>query len=166
MANNVAGVTNNYTTTSNNLLQPIVLWNEGVTVLGCQNTSGNSFVFAPSMDLNDNIGLPNNRFVNVYSYGLSLGSANLNSYGNSTANSASANGYTVLPGGVVMQWGSGLANTTGNTVTFPVPFSTAIYSFSVTGTQVNVTLATANTTKLTVTSSAGTTTYQWTALGR
>ena len=161
-----AGVTNNYMTTSNNIISPIILVQEGITVLGCQNTSGNSFVFAPSSDLNDNIGLPNNRFVNVYSYGISLGNNTFNSYGNSTANSAYANGYTVLPGGVVMQWGSGVANTTGNTVTFPVPFSTAVYSFSVTGTQVNVTVATANTTKLTVTSSAGTPTYQWTALGR
>jgi len=165
MANNIAGVTNNYIQTSNNILQPIVLYNEGLTVIGCQNTSGNSFVFAPSLDLNDNIGLPNNRFANVYTYGVSIGNNTFNSYGNSTANSASANGYTVLSGGVVLQWGSGVANTIGNTVTFPVQFPANVFQFVVTGTQANVTVATANSTKGVVTSSAGTPTFSYIAIG-
>jgi hypothetical protein len=147
-----------------NFLSPISIYHEFM-VLGCANTSGNSFVLAPSADLNDNIGQSNNRFTNVFSYGLSLGNTTINSYGNTTANSASANGYTVLPGGVIMQWGSGVANTTGNTVTYSVPFAVNVFSFHVTGSQANVTIATANTTKIVVTASAGAPIFTWLALG-
>ena len=160
-----AGVTNTYTQTANTLLQPISLLNLGVTVLGSQNTSGNSFVLAPSADLNDNIGLTTSRFANVFTYGISLGNTTINSYGNSTVNSSSANGYTVVSGGVILQWGTGVANTTGNTVQFAVPFPTACYSFTVLG-QANIISGSSNTTKGVVTSSAGTPTFTYTAIGR
>jgi hypothetical protein len=127
-------------------IQPLVINNEH-TVLGVANTNGGPH----TIDLSSSI---------------AVGNSTLNSTGNSTANSASANGYTVLGGGVIMQWGSGVANSTGNSLSFPVAFPTNVYSFHVTGTQANVTVATANSTKLTVTSSAGTPTFSWMAIGR
>jgi len=43
--------------------------------------------------------------------------------------SAAANGYTFLPGGLLLQWG----NTTAPTaITFPVSFTSAVYSVNVT----------------------------------
>lgn len=50
--------------------------------------------------------------------------------------SITANGYTRLPNGLLMQWGNQpAANTTSGNVTFPVPFTTAVYSIQITGTQ-------------------------------
>lgn len=44
---------------------------------------------------------------------------------------ASANGYITFPGGLLMQWTSGLASS-GATVSFPTPFTTAVYNIQVT----------------------------------
>lgn len=153
------------TATSNNIMTAIVLHKE-FTVLGCANVSGNSYTIAPSADNNDSLGSTTMKWSNVFSYGMTLGNTTINSTGNTTANSASANGYTVLPGGVVLQWGNALANTTGNTVMFPVPFTVNVYSFHVTGSQANVLQSTANSTAAVVFSSAGTPTYSWLAIGR
>jgi len=48
--------------------------------------------------------------------------------------SITANGYSYLPNGLLMQWGSfGAANSTTNNISFPVPFPTAVFSITVTG---------------------------------
>ena len=53
---------------------------------------------------------------------------------------ASQNGYTTLPGGIIMQWGvstinanqNAVGNTSTTAISFPVPFTTAIYNVTVT----------------------------------
>lgn len=40
---------------------------------------------------------------------------------------ASANGYTFLPGGMLLQWGSLTMTTIAETFTFPIPFTSAVY---------------------------------------
>lgn len=47
------------------------------------------------------------------------------------ASSISGSGYTTLPGGVLMQWGSG-SYSNGNSVPFPVNFPTAVFALQVT----------------------------------
>lgn len=42
--------------------------------------------------------------------------------------SAISNGYTTLPGGIIFQWGIGIANTSGASISFPVPFTAACFS--------------------------------------
>jgi hypothetical protein len=42
---------------------------------------------------------------------------------------AAANGWTVLPSGIMIQWGTG---TTGGAIAFPTPFTTACYSVTAT----------------------------------
>lgn len=47
--------------------------------------------------------------------------------------SESGNGYVMLPGGIVMQWGStSLTAGATTTISFPTTFGTAVYSISVT----------------------------------
>lgn len=47
--------------------------------------------------------------------------------------SASANGFQKLPGGVIIQWGSVNYSTGSTSVTFPTAFSSACYSVTITG---------------------------------
>lgn len=48
-----------------------------------------------------------------------------------SASSATSNGYTTLPGGVILQWGSFTANSSGFTnLSFPKTFPNAVFSFS------------------------------------
>lgn len=154
---------------SNNILSPITIGNE-YTVLGCANVSGNSFVIAPSADLNDNLGLSNNRFANVFAYGMNLGNSSFNSYGNSTANSqansTNISGYTVLPGGVIMQWGTGAGSTSGNSQPFKVTFPSNVFTVMITGTQANnIYLAASNSSAANVISVGASATYQFLAIG-
>ena len=44
--------------------------------------------------------------------------------------SAAANGYSYLPNGILMQWGTVIANTT-STITFPIAFPTSLYSVTI-----------------------------------
>ena len=47
--------------------------------------------------------------------------------------SKTANGYQKIPGGIIIQWGTGVTVTAnGDTVTFPIPFPTAVTSVVVT----------------------------------
>jgi hypothetical protein len=46
--------------------------------------------------------------------------------------SLSANGYQKIPGGLIIQWGSGIASSSGSTFTFPIAFPTACRSINVT----------------------------------
>lgn len=46
--------------------------------------------------------------------------------------SAAANGYTFLPGGLLIQWGSVSIGLSGATFTFPIAFTTACYSVTAT----------------------------------
>ena len=46
--------------------------------------------------------------------------------------SSTANGYTYLPNGLILQWGSVTANTTAGNVTFPIAFPTACFSVTAT----------------------------------
>lgn len=129
-------------------LAPLVIYNEH-TVLGVANTAG-----------------ANSAGLGVHTIDFSavaVGNTTINSIGNTTANSTGANGYTVLPGGVIMQWGTGVA---GTPATFVVKFPANVLSFHVQGTQANVTLATANSTTVSATASAGTPTFSYIAVGR
>ena len=46
--------------------------------------------------------------------------------GKCSANSLSANGYSKLPGGLIIQWGQGAAGVAS--VTFPIPFPNNLFS--------------------------------------
>jgi ribosomal protein L13 len=59
-----------------------------------------------------------------------------------TATSAVANGYTYLTGGILMQWGWVLANSSVGNITFPVAFPAAMYHISCT--MSNTTVSTGN----------------------
>lgn len=51
---------------------------------------------------------------------------------NASSTSKQANGYTYLPNGIVMQWGNYQnANSTANVISFPLAFSTNVYSITV-----------------------------------
>lgn len=47
--------------------------------------------------------------------------------------SVAANGYTFLPGGLLLQWGSVNATAVGADFTFPIAFPTAVYSVTLGG---------------------------------
>lgn len=93
---------------------------------------------------------------------LGQGNATISSLGNSTVNSTANVGYTVLTGGVIMQWGTGAA---GTAQTFPVAFPTNVFSWSINGQTANVTFSTANSTKIAVTASSGTPVFNYIVLG-
>lgn len=46
------------------------------------------------------------------------------------ASSAGTNGYTTLPGGLILQWGYYTGGSFGPTITFPIAFTTAVYSIT------------------------------------
>lgn len=98
-----------------------------------------------------------NTAIHVTGNNLILGNIALNSIGNATANSSATPGYTVLPGGVIMQWGTGIANAAGNVQNFPFQFPVGtVLNISVTGTAPNNIYITANSnSSLTVASGSG-----------
>ena len=49
-----------------------------------------------------------------------------------TASLKSANGWTYLPSGILMQWGYQTVSTSGNTITFVKPFTTSCFSVQLT----------------------------------
>jgi hypothetical protein len=137
-----------YSTNTSN--QPRSIW----SIFG--NNNGSSF----------NISVP----TNISSGNLTV-SSNTLTLGTS---SITANGYTRLPNGLLMQWGTqAAANTSSGNVTFPVAFTTAVYSVNITGTQTFTGLlggtgtAGVNTTVIqvrTTNTGAGVTAY-WMAIG-
>lgn len=46
---------------------------------------------------------------------------------------AAASGYTFLPGGIILQWGTGHAEGTGHVNTFPIAFPNNCFSVTLTG---------------------------------
>jgi len=48
------------------------------------------------------------------------------------ASSAAANGYTYLPNGLLLQWGTSTANSTVGSITFPIVFPTNCFSLTLT----------------------------------
>lgn len=85
------------------------------------------------------------------------------------AESKAANGYVRLPSGIYIQWGSANVNTTGVGITFPVAFPTACVAVVNTcNNQTNPPAAMASavsTTGFTATTSAGTPSIFWIAIG-
>ncbi len=83
------------------------------------------------------------------------------------ANSAGSTGYTFLPGGILIQWGTVTATTSGAAITFPVTFTT-IYSITnsvhsapaIASSVANVTNSGA-----TAVSASGTPIFNWIAIG-
>lgn len=68
----------------------------------------------------------NSSFINVASMKVQTNTFNLGS------SSITANGgYTVLPNGLIMQWGKILANTSTGNYTLPTPFPTALFQVTV-----------------------------------
>ena len=84
------------------------------------------------------------------------------------SNSVTANGYVYLPGGMKMQWGSLLVNTSTAAQTWPTAYTTNVYSITATANTTGslVAITTANSTKFTVitTTTANVLVY-WTAVG-
>jgi hypothetical protein len=132
---------------------PIVIYKE-YTVLGVSNTAGATINSPHTLDVST-------------AGNLALGNNTINSFGNSTANSSGVTGYTVLPGGVILQWGTISGNTTGNSANFALKFPTMVLSFSVDGAgRANVAAVTTNTSAITVTSTVGIPVLNYTAIGR
>lgn len=46
------------------------------------------------------------------------------------SSATTANGYTYLPNGLLMQWGTGSANVTTAAQSFPIPFTSSLYSIT------------------------------------
>lgn len=117
---------------SNTLNQPRAIWN----VYGNNNTS-NLTISVPTNINSGNLTVSSNT--------LTLGTSSI-----------SPNGYTRLPNGLLMQWGTQTASvnsSTTATATFPIAFPTALYSVSVmvlqAGTAADASVAnTANTTAI------------------
>jgi hypothetical protein len=78
-----------------------------------------------------------NTTVNTYinSTSISMGNSTVNTVINSSSftHSIAANGYTKLPGGLILQWGTlNVSSTSGNVATWPLAFPTAVYSVTAT----------------------------------
>jgi len=58
--------------------------------------------------------------------------------------SATTNGYTFLPGGIIMQWGQSTSSSATQTVTFPVAFPTNCFNVQVTNTSSSTTASGSN----------------------
>lgn len=84
--------------------------------------------------------------------------------------SIGANGYQKLPNGLIIQWGSASANTTGVGVTFPIAFTTACYCVQANNTnQTNPpapSCSSISTTGFTATVSSGSPGFTWLAIGK
>ena len=81
-----------------------------------------------------------------------------------------ANGYQKFPGGLILQWGFGITNTTGTTHNFPIPFTTKALQVVVcdSGTDTLETVAistTLTTTQFTARGSNGTPGFSYIAIG-
>lgn len=88
---------------------------------------------------------------------------------NTTSTSKTANGYTYLPNGIVLQWGNYPdANSTANVISFPLTFSTNVYSITVSSNTVgaNVGIYAQNSSTFTVITGNGTSSsIFWQAIG-
>jgi hypothetical protein len=88
-----------------------------------------------------------------------------------TATSATANGYTYLAGGVLMQWGWVAVNATAGDITFPIAFPTAVLSYQATsnsavaGNTVGIIAANTTTMNVRTTSVAAASNSYWLAIG-
>lgn len=80
--------------------------------------------------------------------------------------SIATSGYTRLPNGLLLQWGSVTSVTTaGTTVTFPVTFAAAPYSITVTGKSAQYGFVTSSTASTFFLDSSGTSDYFYMAIG-
>jgi hypothetical protein len=88
---------------------------------------------------------------------------------NTTSTSKTANGYTYLPNGLIMQWGNyPNANSTANVISFPLLFPTNVFSITVSSNTVgaNVGIYAQNSSTFTVrTGSTTASPIFWQALG-
>ena len=87
-----------------------------------------------------------------------------------SAATAAANGYTILPGGVKLNWGWVSANSTTGTATFTSAYSSAVYSIQATANTAVATyqagITASNTTTASIrTANATSTNVFWTAIG-
>jgi len=99
--------------------------------------------------------------------------ASYSTFANQTGTNSS--GWTFLPGGLLMQWGT-FTGASGSTVTFPVTFSSAVFSVQMTVFQNttnrhfayarSVGLASFTTTQLDSGGSAETNTFSWISIGK
>lgn len=87
--------------------------------------------------------------------------------------SIGANGYTFLPGGLLLQWGSTVLNTTSQAITFPVAFTT-LYNIQLTSkvgasggslTSFKVSETTPSTTGFTAITAGSNSGFYWMAIG-
>ena len=83
-------------------------------------TAAGNTSFNKSVSVNNNISAAN---LTVSSNSFTLGSSSI-----------SPNGYTTLPNGLKLMWGTASVTTASTTVTFPTPFSSVVYSVTLTGT--------------------------------
>jgi len=106
----------NFKTTNGNTVN-FVQQNDDNFVMYSTNTVGGArpiwSVYANSITSNVNFSVP----VNISGNILGLGSSSI-----------TANGYTYLPNGLLLQWGSAPASTSGVTSNFPTPFPTNAFA--------------------------------------
>lgn len=86
--------------------------------------------------------------------------------------SLSANGYQKLPGGLIMQWGSGTIPFGGGSITFPINFPNAVFSLvgtqnqgSTPGDQASIQFYATTVAGSSVTANTGAVNFQWIAFG-
>lgn len=145
--------------TGNNEASKIVVGATGEGIILSGNSSTNSFVIN-STSISTNV---TTTFANVVVSSVNVSTINL------LGSSISTTGFSKLPNGLLMQWGTVSANSTVGTITFTTPFAAAPYSVQLTP-QSNVStgeaVTTANTTTATVRTTLATTyTFYYMALG-
>lgn len=142
-------------------LSPVRMYKEfwaygAVDKVGLANAS---FVIAPSNDVADTLGTANNRWGTVYCNNIVIGNSSIGT-------NSSGNGYCSMPGGLIFQWGSfPSAPSTGNSMSLPLTFPTAVLSCVASGQTANHASVSANTTKVTAISTAGNPVISWFCIG-
>lgn len=157
--NTNSSTTNLTLMTGNNLASKIVVGATGEGIIFSGNSSTNSFVIN-STSISTNV---TTTFANVVVSSVNVSTINL------LGSSISTTGYTKLPNGLLMQWGTVSANSSAGTITFTTPFAAAPYSVILTP-QTNVAtdeaVTSTNTTAASVRTSVATTyNFYYMALG-
>ena len=160
LINTINATTNLTLQTGNTSAARIVIESGGQgIVLGGNSTSNALFVNSTAVSAN---------ITAIFSANVVVPTINASAI-NLTGSSISTTGYTRLPNGLLMQWGTVSSNTSTGTITFSTAFAAAPYSVQLTSSSNNTTgvgVTSTNTTAAVVrTTSATANTYYYLALG-
>lgn len=162
LINTINGTTNLTLQTGNSAAARIILGSGAQGVVIAANGSSNTITVNTSV-MTANVSA-------TFSGNVSAATVNATGF-NLTGSSISTTGYTRLPNGLLMQWGTVSSNSSAGTVTFSTPFAAAPYSVVVTpqsnvGANSAAAVTSANTTAALIrTTNATSYTFYYLALG-